>query len=42
MDTLFPEHIPDGIHQLIGQYGQVDMGFDPPVLLMKNRSDPQI
>jgi hypothetical protein len=24
-DTLFPEHMPDGIYQLIGQYGQVDV-----------------
>jgi len=39
-DALFPEHVPDGVYQMIGQYHQVDMCFDPFAILMENRSDP--
>lgn len=42
MDTLLPEHVPDRIYQLIGQYGQVDVRFDSSVPLMENRSDAQV
>ena len=41
-DAFFPEHVPDGIYQLISQYGQVDACFDPFVILMENRSDAQV
>ena len=41
-DALFPEHMPDGVYQLVGQYGQINVCFDPFVILMENGSDAQV
>ena len=48
-DALFPEHVPDGVYQLVGQYGQINpppgragVCFDPFIILMENGPDAQI
>ena len=38
MDAFFFKHVPDGIDNLVGEHGKVDMGFNAHIVLMMIRS----
>ena len=42
VDVFLFEHMPDGVDQLVGQQSQVNMCFNPLVVLMVYRADVQI